>query len=49
MQRVRDRERSKRKITPTRVIKEEIEELDEKPLYRPSSGKMIHQKISWDT
>ena len=33
------------KITPSRVIKEETEELSEKPLYRPPSGKMIHWRI----
>ena len=30
------------KITPARVIEEETKELDEKPLRRPSIGKMIH-------
>ena len=33
------KERCKHKITPARVIEEEIEELDEKPLCRPPSGK----------
>ena len=41
MQRVKV-ERSKCKITLTCVIKEETEELGEKPLHRPPSGKMIH-------
>ena len=35
-------ERSKRKITPTRVIEEETEEPSEKPLRRPTSDKMIN-------
>ena len=35
-------ERSKRKITPARVIEEETEELGEKPLRYLPSGKMIH-------
>ena len=30
------------------VIEEETEELGKKPLCCPLSGKMIHQKISWD-
>ena len=30
------------KITLARVIKEETEELGEKPLYHPLSGEMIH-------
>ena len=30
------------KITPTRIIKEETEELDKKPLRCPPSGEMIH-------
>ena len=30
------------KITLARVIEEETEELDEKPLCRPPSSKMIH-------
>ena len=35
-------ERSKRKITLAHLIEEEIEDLGEKPLRRPSSGEMIH-------
>ena len=35
-------ERSKRKITPARVIEEETEELSKKPLCRPLSDKMMH-------
>ena len=34
--------RSKYKIIPAHVIKEETKELDEKPLHSPPSGKMIH-------
>ena len=36
------KERCKYKITLARVIEEETKELDEKPLHRPPSGKMIH-------
>ena len=42
-------ERSKRKITPARIIEEETEELGKKPLHHPPSSKMIYWKISWDT
>ena len=48
MNRVGKRE-ANTKITPRHVIEEETEELGKKLLCCPPSGKMIHQKISWDT
>ena len=33
------------KITSARIIEEETEELGEKPLRHPPSGKIIHQRI----
>ena len=39
----------KHKIIPRCVIEDEIEELGEKPLRRPPSSKLIHQRISWNT
>ena len=42
MQRVRGLREANAKITLARVIEEEIEELGEKSLRHPPSGKMIH-------
>ena len=45
MKRVGKRE-ANTKIIPARVIEEKTKEFNEKFLFRPPSGKMIHKKIS---